>query len=105
MFSTKPTRVKISAQLEILFSRHGKKFVAYVPALDVSTCGDDYDEADKRINEVIEIFFDETSRRGTLGSALKELGWKEIRKEKRPEWVPPSIVARRTIPIEIPADA
>ena len=55
--------------LNITFYREGDKFIAYSPALDLSTCGDTQDQAKRRFGEALQIFLDETDKMGTLSKA------------------------------------
>jgi hypothetical protein len=83
----KKTLVNIGLPVAIL--REGKRYIAYTPALDVSTSGKSHDEVRKRFAELVEIFFEETLRKGTLDIALKELGWQKTKSS----WKPPVVVA------------
>ena len=89
-------------RLEVFFLREGDKIVAYVPALDLSTCADTLAGAKKRANEAIDIFFEETIEHGTLDEALHELGWHVQKKQGRPRWVPPEVVAQRSVDVRVP---
>lgn len=84
---------KIQFSLSTLIIKEGKSFVAYSPALDLSTVGDTFDEAKNRFEEAVEIFFEETQAKGTLEEALKELGWQ---KDNNKCYQPPVIVAHTT---------
>lgn len=65
-------------KLQIQFFREGKYYIAHSPALDLSTCGKDFDEAKKRFEEAVEIFFKELIKRGTLEEVLlQDLGWQK----------------------------
>lgn len=70
-------RAQIVAQLPVIFLREGKYYVAFTPALDLATQGKTYEEARKNFAEAVNIFFEETVKRGTLDKALRELGWKK----------------------------
>ena len=54
------------ASLPVTFLREGDQFVAYTPALDLSTSGDTFEQAKKRFSEVVGIFFEECLNMGTL---------------------------------------
>lgn len=68
-------------KVPVTIFRENEQYVAYSPALDLSTCGKSYEQATKRFNEAAEIFFEETKEKGTLREALEELGW-EIKEKK-----------------------
>ena len=67
--------------------KEGNMYTAYCRELDVASCGKTIDEAWKNLKEVLEIFLEETSKKGTLEDLLLEAGFvtreEEIRKEER----------------------
>jgi len=86
-------------KISVSFFREGKVFVAYSPALDISTSGKDFKEVKQRFDEVVQIFFDETLKRGTLDEALGELGWQKVKNN----WEPPKVIAHETEIIKVPS--
>lgn len=90
---------KVSLPVSIL--KEGKYYIAYSPALDLSTSGKTFKEVKKRFEEVVEIFFEELSAKGTLDKVLGELGWHKVQKE----WSPPVVVANETESFKIPLSA
>ena len=52
--------------------REGKKYIAYTPALDLSTSGNNYEQAKNRFNEIVQIFFEEIIRKNTLEEVLSD---------------------------------
>lgn len=62
-------------QLNTQIWKEGGMYVAYVPQLDLASCGRTVAEADKNIREVMEIFFEETVRKGTTKEVLEEAGF------------------------------
>lgn len=81
---------KLNFSLPVSILKEDKCFVAYSPALDLSTSGKTFEQAKKRFDEVVEIFFEELLEKGTLDKVLKELGWKNIEKE----WLPPVLISQ-----------
>ena len=67
-------KIKIAASIPLCFLKEGKSFVAFSPALDLSTCGKTYEEAKKNFQEALEIFFEECLRMGTLAQVLEQCG-------------------------------
>ncbi|MCK9577966.1 type II toxin-antitoxin system HicB family antitoxin [bacterium] len=63
-------------KLNVSVLKEGDKYIAYSPALDISTCGKNIKEAKKRFSELVEIFFEETEKNGTTMEVLEGLGWK-----------------------------
>ena len=84
--------------LNISFLREGNKFIAYCPALDLSTCGDTYEQAKKRFGEAANIFFEEITKKGTLHKVLFNLGWQQ----KDSSWSPPIVVAEGYQMVNVP---
>ncbi len=75
-------------KLTVDFYREGNKFIAFSPALNLSTCGNTEDEAKKRFEELERLFFEEIDRMGTLEDVLFECGWRKITHPQRC-WQPP----------------
>lgn len=91
----------IQTNLTVTFLREGKRFIAYSPALDLSTSGKSFAEAKKRFEEIAEIFFEEVTKKGTLREVLQSLGWERQNKQ----WVPPAVIAHESQTIRLPAFA
>jgi predicted RNase H-like HicB family nuclease len=70
-------KITFQATLPVIFMREDKQFVAYTPALDLSTSGHTFELARRRFSEAVRIFIEECVSMGTLGSVLKGLGWKK----------------------------
>jgi hypothetical protein len=79
--------------------KEGKKFIAYSPALDVSTSGRTYNEAKRRFAEIVYIFFEEIDKKGTTKIVLEELGWKKVKSE----WQPPIVISQESELFNVPA--
>jgi predicted RNase H-like HicB family nuclease len=76
-------------KLTVSIIKEGKQYIAYTPALDLSTCGKSEKEAKKRFEEAVGLFFQELTKKGTLEKALIELGWKKV----KTQWSPPKVVS------------
>lgn len=76
-----------------------KHFIAYTPALDLSTTGKSFEEAQKRFDEVVQIFFEELADKGTTNEVLTNLGWKKVASK----WNPPIEVAHRLETFSMPS--
>jgi predicted RNase H-like HicB family nuclease len=50
-------------------------YVAYVPELDISSCGATDDEARKNIREAVQAFLETSAEMGTLDEILEEGGY------------------------------
>jgi len=68
--------------------KEGNMYVAYVPELDVSSCGATGDEARRNIREAVQAFLEASAQIGTLGEILDEAGYaREGGRWKSPEFV------------------
>lgn len=89
---------KLSFNLPVLITKQNKRFVAYTPALDISTSGKTEKEVSARFVELVNIFLEEIIQSGTIDDVLSELGWKKAQKK----WTPPKIVSSKSIGLDIP---
>lgn len=64
--------------LPVSIFKEGDAFVAYTPALDISTVAKSLAEAKKRFEDLVTIFFKELDRKGTTQEVLESLGWEKI---------------------------
>lgn len=90
--------------LTVTFYREANKFIAYSPALDLSTCGDTQEQAKKRFEEIIQIFLEETGKMGTIEDVLLECGWKKVGRPQRC-WQPPVFIGQTQKEIRLPCPA
>ena len=67
----------IKGNVPVLFLKENEMFVAYSPALELSTCGKTFEEAQKNFEEALLIFFEECIKDNTLKEILPSPGWKE----------------------------
>ncbi|MBA7712581.1 hypothetical protein ES703_121560 [subsurface metagenome] len=69
-------RQKICLQIEVgvEFKEADNKVVAYVPGLDIATCGSTLPEAKRRFREFIIMYLEELTDMGTLDNVLLESG-------------------------------
>ena len=79
--------IKFNLRLPISIFKEREHFIAYTPALDLSTSGKNYEQVKKRFNEIVAIFFEELIKKGTIDEVLENLGWQKIKKQ----WIPPSL--------------
>lgn len=92
-------KLNLELKLPVSFLREGKKYVAYTPALDLSTSGKSYAEAKRRFEEIVNIFFEELIKKGTLEEVLLDLGWKRI----RAKWNPPVVISQESQTVRVSA--
>ena len=84
----KKRETKFEANVPFFVFREGDAFVAYSPALDLSSCGGTEKEARRMFAEAAKIFLDEIIRMGTVDDVLTEFGWKRITQTQ--SWSPPT---------------
>jgi len=75
---------KFNFKLPVTIFKEGDAFVAYTPALDLSTSGKSLQEVKKRFTEAVGIFFEELEKMETTEEVLRDLGWKKYKKEWKP---------------------
>lgn len=85
--------------LPVSFLREGKRFIAYTPALDLSTSGKTFVEAKRRFEQATELFLEEVERMGTLEEVLQSLGWKKVARK----WTAPVLIAQEESMVRLPA--
>jgi hypothetical protein len=90
-------KAKLQFNLPVSILKEGKKYVAYTPALDLSTSGDNYEQAKKRFEEIVNVFFEEIIKKGTIEDVLTDLGWKKV----QANWRPPVVVSNEFQNIEL----
>ncbi len=59
-------KLQYQLSLPVTFLKEGSSFVAYSPALDLSTVGDTFEQAKARFEEAVQIFFEEIAEKGTM---------------------------------------
>ena len=88
-----------SFNLQVSFIREGNQFVAYSPALDLSTAGDTLEEAKKNFAEAASIFFENIISSGNAEEVLSNLGWGK----NNQEMIPPVVVSQEFQTIKVGA--
>lgn len=91
-------KVMLELKLPVSVLREGKKYVAYTPSLDLSTSGRSYEEVKRRFNEIVNIFFEELIKKGTLNEVLQDLGWKRA----QTKWSPPVVISQESQTVQLP---
>lgn len=78
--------MKISFNVQIW--REGKVYIAYVPELDISSCGKTSEKARKNIDEAVDLFLEEAKKIGTLEQILKEANFEK----RNGNWEAPDLI-------------
>lgn len=66
---------KIQLNLAVLFYKEGDYTVAYCPALELATHGDNEAEAKQYFEDAVHEFINDTIKLGTLEKCLLKYGW------------------------------
>jgi predicted RNase H-like HicB family nuclease len=88
-------------KLPVIITKQNKRFVAYTPALDISSSGKTEKEVKNRFVELVNLFLEEIIEAKTADDILSELGWKKVQKT----WTPPEVISSPYINMKIPAFA
>lgn len=79
-------RASIEIDITMQIWKEGNMYVSYSPELEISSCGETFEEAKKNLHEALEGFLEEAERMGTLQDILEESGFvKEETVWKRPQ--------------------
>lgn len=87
--------------MPVIITKQNKRFVAYTPALDISTSGKSEKDVKNRFEALVKLFLEEIVEAKTVDDVLSELGWKRMQKV----WTPPKIISSKSIGLKIPAFA
>lgn len=69
--------------------KEGDTYVAYVPELDLSSCGGTADEARNNIRDAVQGFLETCQEMGTLDEILGEAGYRR----EGEKWLPPEFIS------------
>lgn len=92
---------KLLFKLPVIITKQNRRFVAYTPALDISTSGKTEKDVKNKFVELVNLFLEEIIEAKTVDDILCELGWKKVQKT----WKPPEVMASPYINMRIPAFA
>jgi len=73
-----------------IFFKEGSIVVAYCPELDVSSCGNDIEQARTNLKTAVRLFVEEAHNMGTLEDILEEAGFTQTSESS---WIPPLLLA------------
>jgi predicted RNase H-like HicB family nuclease len=81
---------KLNVSLPVLIKKEGEVFVAYTPALDISTYGKSESKAKKSFDELVQTYFEEfVDNPRALEEVLESLGWVK----HKDNWQPPRVTS------------
>lgn len=101
MVTLKNMKKEFSFSLPVSIFREKEAFIAHTPVLNLTTSGKTFEEAKKRFDEAVDIFFEELAEMGTLDETLEELGWVKTTSG----WAPPTFIAHEIETFKMPAFA
>ncbi len=93
-------KIRVETMIPVLYFIEGKSFIAYSPAVDLSSCGRTRDEAKKNFQEAYNIFIEECISMGTLTEVLESCGW--VKRNKK-SWLPPAYVGEESMSVPLNA--
>lgn len=73
---------KFKIGVDLFLFKEDEQVIAYSPALEISSYGDTYDDAENAFQEATDIFITYSHKKGTLVADLLELGWTITKKPK-----------------------
>ena len=77
---------ELGVEIPITIRKKDEVYLAYSPALDLSSQGTSAQDAKRMFAEAAELFIEECVQMQTLDEVLRELGWEKVQNE----WQPPS---------------
>ncbi len=86
--------------LKVNILKESGNYIAYSPALDISSCGKSEAEAKRNLGSAVKLFLEELQEMGTLDEALLELGWRKA-DNPRYNWIPPQLL-NTTVRVSLP---
>ena len=91
-------KLNLDIKLQVQFTKQAGHYIAWSPALDLSTSGRSEKEAQTRFEESVLLFLEELVEAGTTDEVLSSLGWKKGQRS----WTPPKVLKQRTVKVNIP---
>ncbi len=79
----------VAVNLDVILETEHGITTAYCPALELSSYGDDEDDAQKSFEVVLQDFLEYTMEKGTLERELLRLGW-TLKQVPEPQYRPPA---------------
>jgi len=79
-----------SLEFDTIFFQEGSAIVAYCPELDVSSCGNNIEQARVNLKTAVRLFVEEAQKMGTLLDILEECSFTQTSESA---WQPPRLVA------------
>jgi predicted RNase H-like HicB family nuclease len=95
---------QVSVSLPVMITREGELYIAYTPALDISTQGKSLEQVKERFDELVKIFFKDLHKRNKVDEVLEECGWQKV---KKPHicWQVPTTIETLSERVKVPCPA
>lgn len=90
-------KFSLNGSLLVSVLKEGNSYIATSPALELSSCGDSFEDALKMFEETAELFFESCIERNVLKEVLEECGWSVDKKTI----TPPQVLGNKLIPLEL----
>jgi predicted RNase H-like HicB family nuclease len=84
----------IAIEYDVIVFKEDHTYVAYCPELDISSCGQDVQQAKEMLNTAVRLFIEEAEKMGTLEEILDE---SRFMKDANGCWIPPKLVATELV--------
>ncbi len=86
-------------EIPVEIFKEGEFFVAYSPALDVSTSAKSLSKVKQRFDELVNIFLEEEHTHDRLETTLQKLGW-----QRKDDYLhPPELVEQSILTVQLPS--
>ncbi len=92
----------MAVELPVAIIKEGESFIAYTPALDLSTCGSSHKQAQEMFQQAVQIFFTDLVENNPADDVLGGLCW--TKDEGSASWLPP-VIKQESIGVNIPVFA
>ena len=79
---------KGEVQVDVITYKDGKYYVAYIPALNLTSHSIKKETAVKDLEDAVNLFFEHWSKSGKLDAKLTALGWFPVKTAKKNKMMP-----------------
>lgn len=83
------TKNRVFVDIEVILFKEGDFIIAYCPSLELSSYGESDEDAKAAFEDALNIFLEDTAKKGTLEKYLLNMGW-GLRQKPKPMYIPPS---------------
>jgi predicted RNase H-like HicB family nuclease len=83
--------------IPVVYFEEGSVIIAHCVPLDVSSCGNDLEEARRNIRDAVAGFIETCEEMGTLEEVLEESGFVK----QGENWIPPALVSTDSVDLPV----